>query len=56
MEVNTAIGHFMIEGRYYFGLADIFNNGKADTFGRSAHGAIIAKATYLVDLGKRSRP
>lgn len=50
LEFSTTIGHFMAEGRYYFGLSDIFNNGKTDTFGRSAHGAIVAKITYLVDL------
>ena len=53
LEVSTAIGHFMLEGRYYFGLSDIFNNGKADKFGRSAHGAIVAKVTYLVDVGRK---
>lgn len=50
IEVSSKIGHFKAEGRYYYGLADIFNNGKKDTFGRSAHGAIIAKVTYLFDL------
>lgn len=54
LEVSTAIGHFMLEGRYYFGLSDIFNNGKADKFGRSAHGAIVAKVTYLVDVGRKN--
>jgi hypothetical protein len=54
MEVNTRrAGHFMIEGRYYFGLANIFNDGKADTFGRSANGAIVAKVSYLFDVFKR---
>ncbi|MCD8302166.1 MAG: PorT family protein [Prevotellaceae bacterium] len=55
MEVNTKVGHFMIEGRYYFGLSDMFNNGKADYFARSASGAIIAKVTYLFDLIKTKR-
>lgn len=55
LEVSTGIGHFMAEGRYYFGLADIFNNGKSDTFGRSAHGAIVAKITYLFDIVKTKK-
>ena len=51
LEVNTRrAGHFMLEGRYYFGLSNIFNDGKADTFGRSANGTIIAKVSYLFDV------
>lgn len=52
VEVSTKIGHFMAEGRYYFGLSDIFKNGKSDAFGRSAHGAIVAKISYLFDIVK----
>ncbi len=55
MEVNTRrAGHFMIEGRYYFGLSDMFKNGKADPFGRSANGAIIVKASYLFDIFRKN--
>lgn len=50
LELNTSIGHFMLEGRYYFGLNDIYKNSKKDVFSRSANRAIIAKATYLFDL------
>lgn len=50
LEVNTTLGHFLIEGRYYYGLSDIFGNSKKDTFSRSNHGAIIAKLTYLFDI------
>lgn len=53
VELNTKVGHFMIDGRYYFGLSDVFNNGKKDLFARSAHGTIIAKVTYLFDVNKR---
>ncbi len=52
LEWNTSIGHFMLEGRYYFGLADIYGNAKKDVFGRSAHGTIFAKLTYLTDILK----
>lgn len=53
MEISgKKFGHIMIEGRYYYGLSDIFNNGKTDAFGRSANGAIVAKATYLFDIIK----
>lgn len=43
-------GHLQLEGRYYYGLSDIFHNSKRDPFGRSANGAIVIKATYLRDL------
>ena len=49
-EYNSSIGHFQLEGRYYFALSDIFGNGKKDVFGRSAHGTITIKAAYLFDL------
>lgn len=52
LEWHTGIGHFMLEGRYYFGLADIYGNSKKDVFGRSAHGTIFAKLTYLTDIFK----
>lgn len=52
LEVNTKIGHFMIEGRYYYGLGDIYDNSKKDIFGRSNNGTIITKVTYLIDIRK----
>lgn len=50
MEINTRIGHFSLEGRYFYALSDMFNNGKQDPFGRSANGAIYVKAGYTVDI------
>ena len=44
------VGHFMVEGRYYYGLGDIYGNSKADYFGRSNFGQIVIKASYLFDL------
>lgn len=52
LEWNTHVGHFMLEGRYCFGLADIYGNAKKDVFGRSAHSTIFAKLTYLTDILK----
>lgn len=51
-ELNTRIGHFMLEGRYYYGLSDIYGNSKKDVFGRSANGTIMAKVTYLFSVRK----
>lgn len=52
LELSTKVGHFLVEGRYYYGLSDIFNNSKKDTFGRSNNGSIVAKVTYLIDIKK----
>lgn len=50
LEVNTKIGHFLLEGRYYYGLSDVFGNSKKDVFGRSSNGTIVVKASYLFDI------
>ena len=51
IEIGTKhAGRFMLEGGYFYGLSDIFNNSKKDPFGRSANGAIIVKAGYLYDV------
>ena len=44
------VGHFMLEGRYYYGLGDIFGNSKRDYFGRSNLSNIVIKMTYLFDI------
>lgn len=49
---HPKVGHFIIEGRYYYGLGDIFDNSKRDFFGRSNNGSIIIKLTYLYDIIK----
>lgn len=50
LELGTGIGRFLLDARYYYGLADIFHNAKKDPFSRSAHATIMAKLTYLIDL------
>lgn len=52
MEFKTGIGNFILEGRYFFGLSDMYGNAKADPFGRSANTTITAKVTYLIDIVK----
>ena len=44
------VGHFLLEGRYYYGLGDIYGNSKRDYFGRSNISSIIVKLTYLFDI------
>lgn len=49
-ELKTGIGNFTIEGRYFFGLSDMYGNSKADPFGRSANTTITIKISYLIDI------
>jgi len=53
---HPKVGHFIVEGRYYYGLGDIFKNSKSDFFGRSNFGQIVIKATYLFDIIKTKNP
>ena len=52
LELRTKVGHFLLEGRYYYALSDFYKSTKKDFFSRSAHGVIVAKLTYLFDLKK----
>jgi hypothetical protein len=47
MEARTGIGSFILEGRYYFGLSDIFDSSRADYLQASSHQVIGIKLTYL---------
>lgn len=49
---HPRMGHLALEGRYFFGLSDIFNNSKKDPFGRSANSSIVVKLTYFWDIRK----
>lgn len=50
LEHSSVIGHFILGARYYYGLGDVFDNSKKGVFGRSAHGTISMKLTYLFDI------
>lgn len=52
LEYNSPIGHFVLEGRYYYGLGDMFGNSKKDPFSRSANSTIHIKLAYLFDIKK----
>ena len=47
---HPKIGHLLLEGRYYFGLGNIYGNSKTDVFGKSNFGQIVIKATWLFDI------
>lgn len=49
---HPKVGHFLLEGRYYYGLGDIYGNSKRDYFGRSNFSNIVIKLTYLFDISK----
>lgn len=51
LEFRSGIGNFLLEGRYYFGLGDVFDNKKNEqNFSRSANRVISAKLTYFVKI------
>lgn len=52
LELKTKVGNFFIEGRYYYGLSDIFGNSKTDDFGRSANSTITARLGYSFPIFK----
>lgn len=52
LELSTGIGHFLLEGRYYYGLSDFYKSTKKDDFGRSGHSYLGVRLTYLFDITK----
>lgn len=56
VELSTPkVGHFILEGRYYYGLANIYGSSKRDYFGKSNFGNIVIKFTYLFDIVKTKK-
>ena len=51
-ELSTKYGHFLLEGRYYYGLSDFWGSSKKDEFSRSGHSYIGIRLTYLYDIIK----
>lgn len=52
IELRTGLGSFLLEGRYYYALGDIYNSEKKDPFARSANQVISAKLTYLFKISR----
>ncbi len=46
------IGHFLLDGRYYYGLGNIYGDSKRDYFSKSNLNNIVVKLTYLFDITK----
>lgn len=55
IELRTGIGYFLLEGRYYYALGDIFKSRKEDYFGKSAGQIISVKLTYLLPIWKNNK-
>lgn len=52
---HPKIGHFQVEGRYYYGLGNIYKDSKKDYFSKSNFGNIVIKLTYLFDIVKTKK-
>ena len=50
LEMRTGSGNFGIEGRYYFGLGNIYGITKKDYFALCANSTISVRATYSFNL------
>lgn len=46
------VGHFLLEGRYYYGLGNIYGSSKRDYFGKSNFSQIVVKLSYLFDIAR----
>ena len=52
IDINSKAGHFILEGRYYYGLSDFWKSTKKDEFSRSGHSYIGFRLAYLFDITK----
>ena len=51
IELRTKAGYFVLEGRYYYGLGNIYKSTKVDYFPQSSPNVISVKLSYLFPLG-----
>ena len=49
---HPKVGHFLLDGRYYYGLGNIYGNTKRDYFAISNFQTITIKLAYLFDVFK----
>lgn len=50
VEFRTDIGTFLVEGRFYYALGDLFSNLKSDVFAKSSEQTLSVKIGYLFRL------
>ena len=53
---HPKVGHFLLEGRYYYGLGNLYGNSKRDYFAISNQQTIMVKLSYLFDVFKTRNP
>ena len=49
---HRKLGHFLLDGRYYYALGNIYGNSKRDYFATSNFQNIVIKLSYLFDISK----
>ena len=47
------VGRVNLEGRFYYGLGNIYGDSKKDYFGASNHTTVYIKLSYFYDLNKK---
>ena len=52
---HPKVGQFLLEGRDYYGLGNIYGDSKRDYFGSSNFGTITVKLAYLFDIVRTRR-
>ena len=52
IEICTGIGNFVLEGRYFYALGDIYSARREDYFSKSSSQIITAKISYLIPVKK----
>lgn len=50
VELKTRAGIFSLEGRYFFGLSDLWHNSKRDSFARSSNASTSVRLAYLIEF------
>ena len=49
------VGSFVLDGRYYYGLGNIYGDSKRDYFSKSNNNTFTIKLTYLFDLKNKNK-
>ena len=50
IEIRTAIGYFLLEGRYLYSLGDIYNTRREDPFAKASGQIFTTKLSYLIPM------
>ena len=50
IEVRTSIGCFLLDGRYFYSLGDIYSAKREDYFSKSSGQTITVKLSYLIPI------